>query len=253
MTGDETMVPFGGRKNGTVKTALRVARSVIRDIVENDLPPGTRLPGEAALMKDYDVSRSSMREALRILETYGFITVRPGPGGGPVVNSVDPVYFGQATAMFLQMSRTTLAEVFEARKHLEPVLVSIGAELQLPRPMALLRAQLERHQAFKEYNYGEYTELALGFHVVLGQLTDNPVLELFAHSLQSIVRDRVGPVRRSSERWRDVIDEHIAIAEAILAGDGTTAHSLMEAHMQGFCDGYRIRYPNLIDDVIDGD
>lgn len=243
-----------GRTKGTnVKTALRVARHVIRDIVENDLPPGTRLPSEAALLDSYQVSRSSMREALRILETNGFITVRPGPGGGPVVNSIDPLFFGQTTAMFLQMSRTTLADVFEARRMIEPVLAKVGAEMQIPEPIAALRSQLERHQAFVEYEFTEYTGLALGFHEVIGRLTGNNVLELFANSLQSIVHGRVGPVQRPTERWRVVIDEHIAIAKAILAGKSTKAQSLMEVHMEGFCEGYRSRYPSLIDQVIDGD
>jgi DNA-binding FadR family transcriptional regulator len=236
-----------------VKTALRVARHVIRDIVEQDLRPGTRLPSEAVLMDSYDVSRSSMREALRILETNGFISVRPGPGGGPVVNSVQPGFFGQTTAMFLQMSRTTLLEVFDARKMIEPLLVKVGTELQLPGPMDELRIQLQRHQAFAEYDHTEYDDITQGFHEVICRLAGNNVLELFANSLRCIVRDRVAPVRQSSNRWSVVIGEHVAIGQAILAGRATKAQALMDAHMAGFRDGYRQRYPSLIDQVIDGD
>jgi DNA-binding FadR family transcriptional regulator len=244
---------LGQTSKGQVKTSLRVARNVIRDIVTQDLKPGTRLPGETVLMESFGVSRSSMREALRILETNGFISVRPGPGGGPLINEVDPTDFGKTTAMFLQMSRTTLAEVFEARRHLEPLIAGIAAEHPRVERLEPLRESLKKHAEYTAFEPNSYLELIQDFHVVLTDTADSDVLGLFSLSLQSIVRERVAPVRIPSNRWREVIDEHRAIATAVLDGNPETAQRLMKEHMGGFCATYRRRYPTLIDEVIDGD
>ena len=61
------------------KTARLVAGQIVQDIGTEGL---TRLPSEAELLERYEVSRPSLREALRILEMYGVISIRPGPGGG---------------------------------------------------------------------------------------------------------------------------------------------------------------------------
>jgi DNA-binding FadR family transcriptional regulator len=247
---------LGLNGEGPVKTSLRVARRVIRSVIEQDLPPGTKLPGESALMEDFGVSRSSMREALRILETNGFISVRPGPGGGPVLNPVSPVHFGKTTAMFLQMSRTTLAEVLDARKGIESLAARQAALHPASERLEPLRASVRMHEEYAqrdEYEHAWYVPLVHEFHEVLVASTDNGVLELFSLALQSIVSDRVSPVFVKSDRWLDVLREHIEIGEAILSGQPDRAQELMEAHMSGFCETYRNRYPLLIDEVIDGD
>src|SRR5581483_7525231 len=70
------------------KTSEVVALDIVRDIVARNLKPGDKLPLESELLRQYRVSRSSLREALRLLEVQGLITIRPGPGGGTVVGRV---------------------------------------------------------------------------------------------------------------------------------------------------------------------
>jgi DNA-binding FadR family transcriptional regulator len=244
---------LGSGESRQVKTALRVAREVVRDIVDQDLRAGTRLPGETELMEMYGVSRSSMREALRILETNGFITVRTGPGGGPVVSEVDPVAFGQTTALFLQMSRTTFAEVLESRLVMEPYMARIAAERRVPERLEELKSSLQRHQDFDTFDHKDYLSIVHEFHAVVAGSTGNGVLDLFGKALQSIVEQRVTSRRPASGRWRQVLAEHAAIGEAILDGDADRAEDLMRTHMVEFCASYKRRYGAVFDEVIDGD
>ncbi|MFP5306271.1 MAG: FadR/GntR family transcriptional regulator, partial [Gammaproteobacteria bacterium] len=93
---DDAELPFArqavlkraGRRN--MKTSEVVALQIVRDIVARQLKPGDKLPLEAELLKNYRVSRSSLREALRLLEVQDLISIRPGPGGGTVVGKVHP-------------------------------------------------------------------------------------------------------------------------------------------------------------------
>ena len=65
------------------KVSEVVARAIVHDIVSRGLEPGATLPSEAVMLARFQVGRASLREALRILEVHGLITIKPGPGGGP--------------------------------------------------------------------------------------------------------------------------------------------------------------------------
>src|SRR5215211_3941173 len=87
------------RSNGGTPRAEKVsevvARSIVQDIAARRLPPGTMLPSESVMLDRYRVGRASLREGLRILEIQGLITIKPGPGGGPMVATASSHDFGR--------------------------------------------------------------------------------------------------------------------------------------------------------------
>jgi DNA-binding FadR family transcriptional regulator len=86
MTVDKAKVAARSRRR-TAKVSEIIAREIVHD--SRGLPPGTMLPSEAKLLERYQVGRTSLREALRVLEMQGLIVIRPGPGGGPMLTEVD--------------------------------------------------------------------------------------------------------------------------------------------------------------------
>src|SRR3954470_21899635 len=120
------------------KVASRVARLIVRDIVERDREPGDALESEAAMLGRFGVSRASLREALRILETQGLITIKPGPGGGPSVGAVDSRDFGRMATLFFQVLRVNLGSVVEPRLVMEPVVARLAAARHDPELNAAL-------------------------------------------------------------------------------------------------------------------
>src|SRR3954467_7900285 len=110
-----------------LKTSESVARDIVHDIVEQELETGDSLPSEAVMLEHYGVSRESLREALRLLEVQGLISIRRGPGGGPIVGTVDPANLGRVSTLFFYMAGATYAELFEAWVLSEPIIAQLAA------------------------------------------------------------------------------------------------------------------------------
>ena len=116
----------GGRR--TEKIAETVARQILRDIQQQGLPSGAMLPSESAMLERFDIGRGSLREALRILEVNGLVTIKTGPGGGPIVAAHDPQNFGQMLTLHLQSIGATYRELLDARIEYEALLARRAAE-----------------------------------------------------------------------------------------------------------------------------
>lgn len=101
------------------KTAEIIASNVRRSIVSGVLKEGDTLPSEIELMNQFGVSRPTLREAFRILETESLISIRRGSHGGAQVMAPDLSVAGRYVGLILQMNGTTIGEVFEARAAVE--------------------------------------------------------------------------------------------------------------------------------------
>ena len=109
-----------------------MARMIVEDIVESGREPGDALEPESLMLERFGISRASLREALRILETQGLITIKPGPRGGPSVAPVSSIDFGRMATLFFQVMHVTLGDVLEARLVIEPVMARMAAERHDP-------------------------------------------------------------------------------------------------------------------------
>ena len=101
-------------RNGGKMSHL-VAGELRRQIVRGQIAPGDTLPSEAELIKVLDVSRDTLREALRMLESESLIYIRRGRHGGAVVRRADLRAVARYVALLLQIRQATLDDVHEAR------------------------------------------------------------------------------------------------------------------------------------------
>src|SRR5262245_55654820 len=109
------------------KTSEVVAFAVARDIVEHGLESGDRLPLEAEMVEQYGVSRESLREALRLLEAQGIVSIRRGPGGGPVVGKASSINLARTMTLYFQLAGATYDELLGAWRALEPIAAELAA------------------------------------------------------------------------------------------------------------------------------
>src|SRR5215210_6973575 len=96
------------------KVAEALAQEIVHEIVSRKLKPGTLLSTESQMIEDYGVGRGSLREALRILEVHGLISMKPGRNGGPVVIEVDTRDYGRMSSLFFRMGGVTFKQLVDA-------------------------------------------------------------------------------------------------------------------------------------------
>jgi DNA-binding FadR family transcriptional regulator len=215
----------------SVKISERIAAALVADIVAGGLAPGARLPNEAAMLERFQVGRASLREALRILEIYGLIVLQPGPGGGPVVSAIDAKSVARTFSLYLNLAGATILELQEARLQIEPIMARLAAEERDSNAMVRLQAALDIEERAAA-DGGAYIDAANNFHATLATLTSNKVLNLLATALQDLYvmpLVAVGVPTRTTDA--SIRNEHRAIGEAIIDGDGDLAEVLTRKHV----------------------
>jgi GntR family transcriptional regulator, transcriptional repressor for pyruvate dehydrogenase complex len=231
------------------KLANSVAQSVLRDIKRQGLTTGDHLPKEADMLDEYGVGRGTLREAMRVLETCGLISLKPGPRGGPVVQSVHPEDFGRVASLFFQFADVSYREVVEARLVLEPMAARLAAERQHDTPAADELRRLAQGGA-DATDEESYLHITADFHASVIALSGNGLITLVCQSLAEIYRDRVVSVLFPKARQKEVHGAHEAIADAIAEGDGDKAQRLMADHMEQYTQYIAKRYPSLLDETV---
>jgi DNA-binding FadR family transcriptional regulator len=231
------------------KVASRVARLIVRDIVGSERQPGDALEAESAMLERFGVSRASLREALRILETQGLITIKPGPGGGPSVGAVDSRDFGRMATLFFQVLRVNLGAVIEARLVIEPVMAELAAERHDPELNGQLQEIVDAHSV--DLPDPEWLAVTQSFHAMVCGMSGNPLLNLLAAALKDIYTDRVAGFVFPPENRDHVVKVHGEIGRAIIKGDGQTAKRLMHDHMATLARFFEERYPGLMSELVD--
>ena len=206
-------------------------------IVSGELSDGASLGREPDLIERFGVSRPSLREALRILETEGLIRVVRGLHGGVVVQSPDHRMTARSTALLLQSRNVPLADVFEARSMLEPLAAKAAASSRKRRSSAAQlrvliegeRAALEDPEAFGQAN--------VRFHEQLVVLAGNETLSILMEMLDEIVLRAVTAVSRGEDpvgsvatRQRGIRSQE-RLAELIESGKAAEAEEHWRSHM----------------------
>ncbi len=207
-------------------------------IVSGELAEGDSLGHEPDLVDRFGVSRPSLREALRILEAEGLVTVVRGVHGGVVVHEPDERMTARTAALVLQARNVALADVFEARSLLEPLAARAIATTRGRRAAVTeLRALVSLQEAVIE-DPDEFGTANAAFHARLVALAGNQTLSIVAEMLTEVVARAVTAVSRAddvvgslSTRRRGIRSQE-RLLELLEAGDGAAAEEHWRSHMQ---------------------
>lgn len=223
------------------KTARVVAGQIVRDITADGL---TRLPAEADLIPRYGVSRPSLREAMRLLEMYGVITLKPGPGGGAIVNQVASREFAATTSLYFHVLGLTLQDLMNTRQRIEPLMARLAAEK--------VRAGSQWHpiSTLPTHDDDPRTERP-NFHLAVAKFAGDPILVLFAHALRDITVDVFGATRLPKVAAAELGVSHADIESSIEKGRPAKAEELMRRHTEDYTALLETHFPHLLSQVID--
>jgi DNA-binding FadR family transcriptional regulator len=239
------------------KVSKAVARLIAKEVAERKLEPGASLPPELSMAESYGVGRSSIREALRLLENQGLIVIKPGLGGGPIVGKPSADDFGKTMTLFLQILGTPFSQILEAIAPMEGMCAAIAASKCADAGPELFDKYLpERDLAIHAGRLSDeaWIDLSGRFHIGLWDLVGNDVIRLVIGAVGFVFTDRAKfdeHKRWTTKERNQVQAEHIEIAEAVRSGDVNRARDLNEEHYRGIVQAVKKMYPHLANEVID--
>ncbi|MFJ8812971.1 FadR/GntR family transcriptional regulator [Amycolatopsis thermoflava] len=231
------------------KRATVVAQQIVKLIRDDKLRTGDPLPPEHEMLEMYPVGRNTLREALRVLELQGVVTIRAGRGGGPVVAAPDSRHLASTLALLLQFAETPFRAVLETRSFVEPIVAQLCAERVTPELAEELRASVAAMAAGSD-DEETFLEENQRFHELLSTGADNPLFSYFLNSLHWII-DGVALGVRYPKRYRQaVIDAHDRICAAVTKGDGVAAAEAMRDHMTDTFRYFERKYHHVLDTTL---
>ncbi len=171
------------------KTGAAIADQIRRQIATGDLPIGQHLMSEEELTGLYGIARTTLREALRILESQGLIEIRRGRGGGPVVTMPRIDSLAEGLAVSLQLRGTTIGDLDEARALIEPQLAGqLAAHHTADDLEALNAAVAEAAEAADSGDRRRVGLAALNMHETVMERAGNTTLATFSRLMHELVR-----------------------------------------------------------------
>ncbi len=210
----------------------RIARQIQELVVNSQLLPGDKMPPERELAERYGVSRTAVREALKLLQERGFIEARTGSGSfvaRPGISSVT-----SSISVASQMSKGTLGDLLEARRCLEEWISVLAVERATQDDIAVIEATVKAMERAQSEDPNRYIDIDLDFHTALAAATHNPFFVILSSSLidliQSVRRVSVG-VPGSMARAQHF---HESILACLKNGDREHARQLVADHLEQF-------------------
>jgi DNA-binding FadR family transcriptional regulator len=207
----------------SLKAAEVVAADLRRLIIRGEIAEGDSLPSEQAMMASYSVSRPSLREALRILESEGLIVIRRGVHGGARASRPSIARAAGYVGALMESRGITLVDVYDARTWIEPAAAKLLAEQRSrARQVRQLTAMLEYEAAVHGSDDEEYIRSTFEFSKELIELSGNKTLSLLWQALHHVISIEFSDfLRAASPRAFRLRQEHCAeLLRLITKGDG---------------------------------
>ena len=201
----------------------------IKNMIEKGrLKSGDQLPGERELAEVFHVSRSSVREALRSLESQGFLECRQGDGtyiaSQPVESLVSPL----ASVIFTE--KDGQMELFEMRRLFEPHLAFLAAERATEEEIMMMEQALALQE--EEIARGETgTDVDKRFHYIMAKATKNKVLIRITDNIMDLLSESRDKYLQVEGRPKKSIERHRQVLNAIKARDRKLAEQVMREHL----------------------
>ncbi len=221
------------------RASADVVEQIKGEIFSGRLTAGDRLPSEKELAEQFGLSRVTIRDALRILESHGLVQIKVGAGGGAFVAdpSVEPLT--QTLSNLLRLNKISLGELVEARKIIEAATVELAAQRATPADVRLLEAALGGAQSALAAGDLHYMPHSVEFHVAIALAAHNQVLHFTVNSFRTMFYEVLEKLLPTENMARRAASDHAQILDAIRTRRPEQARRLMLGHLQYFEDQLR--------------
>ncbi|MCL4371683.1 MAG: FadR family transcriptional regulator [Chloroflexi bacterium] len=222
------VVPTFGRLS-PIRLSESIADRIESMILDNQLRPDDKLPSERELALQFGVSRTAVREAIKLLEQRGLLEPRNGrgafvtmPGPNAVSSSLNVVY---------RMQGWTIDNLHEARWCLECFVVSLAAQRATPEDIARMEEAINTmDRSLDEDDPNRYMQADGEFHAALAGATQNPLFLTMIRPLVDLIQD-VGRAEFFHGRIRERHQNHKGLLECVRLRDAPSAEAVMRRHL----------------------
>lgn len=202
-------------------------------IVEGSLSPGEPLPPERKLGEMLGVSRTVVREAVRLLTARGLLEVRSG--SGTFVRALGASIIHDSVALLLRAKRLSAEQIYEVRRVLEITVAGLAAERASAEEIVALEAEVAALQ-HSHAPAAEYAQHDFKFHIRLAESTHNALFLALVNSVSAVTIRTMQQMYAAADYqkappWRVTLVEHSAVLERIRQRDAEGARRAMAEHM----------------------
>jgi DNA-binding FadR family transcriptional regulator len=215
----------------------KIAQDLMQRILTNEFDESSMLPSERVLQDAYGVSRTVVREALKLLAARGLVTTGTGQGAVVSKNLTAPAI--DALVLAFHRSHARIEDLLHTRLLLEPEVAALAAQhatpLQIRRLHDLGRALAALSEGDQPERAASYSyDLNAQFHTLLAQASQNPVLEILIAILVGIVwrQQNTVDLQQPLEQHVRTAAQHERVVEAIAARDPAGARQAMIEHLE---------------------
>ena len=210
-----------------------VARQIEAAILMNHQRPGDQLPPERELIEHFAVSRSVIRESLKVLAEKGLIEILPGKGAFIREPGSGAVHDALRLYLRRQRDENFAHDLTEIRQLLEGETTALAATRATAEDLTKIEAALSGMEAEKE-NLEKFVQFDLQFHQALAEATHNDLMELLLLPITGLLTDIMAQLSPLPKAQEEAIKHHRAILRAVKRRDAAQARGAMKAHLKQF-------------------
>lgn len=222
-------------KTETGVRSLELATALEARITNGEIPIGVSLPAERDLMVDYQVSRTTVREALRILGARGLVEARRGRRGGSYVQAPSTDAVSRSLDLFIQGHDILFSDLLAAREAVEPVAAAQAAVRRSEDDLAELTDLAARMENAVE-DIRLFSEVNVEFHLMIVKASHNPLFLSLMTAISSALFNATEREEFDLPTRQIVARAHRRIVEAIRDGDVDAARRRMQRHVTSYGD-----------------
>jgi DNA-binding FadR family transcriptional regulator len=222
----------------TTRAYEHIVEQVEQAIEGGTLRPGERLPSERDLMSQFSVSRSTVREALRVLQARGLVRSRAGDPNGAEVLPFSPAALHKSMTMLARVDELSLGELVQFRMVLDASANLLAARQRTEEELAEMDAAIDGMREALAAGYDEFSAADVAFHDAVARAARNKLILICTDVVRSIVlglvADKIAAAPDRDALMRQSIAHHVEVLAAVRAGDGPLAARLARQTMYDY-------------------
>jgi GntR family transcriptional repressor for pyruvate dehydrogenase complex len=226
----------------TVRAYQRIVEQIEEALVRGDLTPGQRLPSERELVTQFAVSRSTVREALRVLESSGVVRSRPGDPNGPEILPFSAGPLRKQMTRLARVDELSLSELIAFRMIMDGAAIQLASRLRTAEQLAEMEQTLVAMRAAIDVDFDAFSEADLAFHEAIARVSRNSLIQTCNEVVRGVVlgliSDKIANAANSRALMLESLQHHAEVVEAIRAGDGHAAARIARQNLYDYYASY---------------